>query len=59
MEERKPPFPPGAGQLPPPPPPYQVTADIPAQSPYHYSHTPPKRRNGGIASGLVAALAAA
>jgi len=59
MEETKPPFPPGAGQLPPPPPPYQVTADIPAQSPYHYSPTPPKRRNGGIAGGLVAALAAA
>lgn len=59
MEESKPPFPPGAGQLPPPPPPYQVTADIPPQSPYHYSPTPPKRRNGGIAGGLVAALAAA
>jgi len=36
-----------------------VTADIPPQSPYHYSPAPTTRRNGGIAGGLVAALAAA
>src|SRR5437660_5202867 len=61
MEERNQPLPPppGAGQLPPPPPMYPVTADIPPQSPYHYSPAPKSRRNGGIAGGLVGLLAAA
>jgi Zn-dependent protease len=61
MEERNQPLPPppGAGQLPPPPPIYPVTADIPPQSPYHYSPAPKSRRNGGIAGGLVGLLAAA
>ena len=54
MEERNQP-----GQLPPPPPIYPVTADIPPQSPYHYSPAPRTGRNRGIAGGLVAALAAA
>jgi Zn-dependent protease len=38
---------------------YPVTADIPPQSPHHYSPAPTSRRNGGIAGGLLAALAAA
>jgi Zn-dependent protease len=60
MEERNQPLPPPpAEQLPPPPPIYPVTADIPPQSPYHYSPAPGSRRNGGIAGGLLAALAAA
>src|SRR6266702_227537 len=60
MEERNRPLPPpGGGQLSPPPPIYPVTADIPPQSPYHHSPAPTTRRNGGIAGGLVAALAAA
>ena len=45
--------------LPPPPPNYTVTADIPPQSPYHYSPAPATRRNSGLAGGLIAALAAA
>ena len=61
MEERNQylPPPPGMGQLPPPPPIYPVTADIPPQSPQHYSSTPGTGRNRGIAGGLLAALAAA
>ena len=60
MEERNQPPPPPPGQLPPPPPPiYPVTADIPPQSPYHYSPAPSQRRSRGIAGGLIAALAAA
>jgi len=47
-------------QLPPPPPIYPVTSDIPPDSPYHQSPAPNRRtRDGGILSGLVAALAAA
>jgi Zn-dependent protease len=60
MEETNQPFPPPpGGQLPPPPPSYQVTADIPPQSPYHSSPAPTTNRNRGIAGGLLAALAAA
>ena len=45
--------------LPPPPPPqYQVTSDIPPDSPLHRSPAPSQRRNTGIASGLIALLAA-
>ena len=44
--------------MPPPPPVYQVTSDIPPTSPYHYSPTPTRRRNG-ILGGLAAAAAAA
>lgn len=43
----------------PAPPVYRVTSDIPPDSPHHYSPAPTNRRNGGIAGGLVAALAAA
>jgi Zn-dependent protease len=61
MEERNQylPPPPGAGQLPPPPPIYPVTADIPPQSPQHYSSTPGTGKSRGLAGGLLAALAAA
>ena len=52
-------------QLPPPPPPppyppaYQVTADIPPDSPQHYSPAPSRRRNQSLIGGLITALAAA
>src|SRR5713226_9587842 len=46
-------------QLPPPPPIYPVTSDIPPQSPYHYSPTPPNRTSRGLLGGLAAAVAAA
>jgi len=61
MEERNQylPPPPGGGQLPPPPPIYPVTADIPPQSPQHYSSTPGTGKSRGLAGGLLAALAAA
>ncbi len=59
MQDPNRPLPPGAGQLPPPPPPYNVTADIPPQSSYHYSPAPAKRSNRGLAGGLLAALFAA
>ena len=45
------------GKLPPPPPQYEVTSDIPPQSPYHYSPAPPAR-NRGLLSGIGAALLA-
>ena len=48
----------GGDKLPPPPPQYQVTSDIPPQSPYHYSPTPPAG-NRGLLSGIGAALLAA
>jgi len=51
-------LPPQGGQYIPPPPVYQGGADIPPQSPYHYSPAP-SRRTGGIGAGLLAALAAA
>jgi len=38
---------------------YQSTADIPPQSPHHYSPAPSRRASGGIGAGLLAALAAA
>jgi Zn-dependent protease len=52
--------PPEGGNYPPPPPPpsYPVTSDIPPDSPYHQSPAPVSRRNGGIAGGLLALLAA-
>jgi Zn-dependent protease len=46
------------GQVPPPPPPYQVTSDIPPDSPHHYSPAPTSR-NRGLVSGIGAALLAA
>src|ERR1700736_228794 len=59
MDERNQPYPPPpGGQVPPPPPVYQVTSDIPPTSPYHYSPTPTRKRNG-ILGGLAAAAAAA
>lgn len=46
-------------QLPPPPPVYQGSADIPAQSPYHYSPAPRANRNtAGWLTGLGAAVIA-
>jgi len=45
------------GKQPPPPPQYEVTSDIPPGSPYHYSPTPPAR-NGGLLSGIGAAVLA-
>src|SRR5438876_8229860 len=38
---------------------HAVSADIPPQSPYHYSPAPSRRASGGIGAGLLAALAAA
>src|SRR5712692_1204174 len=59
MDERNQPYPPpSGGQVPPPPPIYPVTSDIPPTSPYHYSPTPTRKRNG-ILGGLAAAAAAA
>src|SRR5229473_3908030 len=59
MDERNQPYPPpSGGQVPPTPPVYKVTSDIPPTSPYHYSPTPTRRRNG-ILGGLAAAAAAA
>jgi len=46
------------GQVPPPPPPYEVTSDIPPDSPHHYSPAPTSR-NRGLLSGIGAALLAA
>ncbi|HYR49602.1 MAG TPA: site-2 protease family protein [Candidatus Eisenbacteria bacterium] len=46
------------GQVPPPQPPYQVTSDIPPDSPHHYSPAPTSR-NRGLLSGIGAALLAA
>ena len=62
MSQNDPYKPPVSGQyLPPPPPPgYQGGSDIPPSSPYHYSAAPSNtRKNGGIAGGLLAVLAAA
>jgi Zn-dependent protease len=62
MDERTPLSPPPGGNYPPqaPPPAYPVTADIPPESPYHYSPAPSTRRRGllgGIGAALVAAWA--
>lgn len=38
---------------------YQATADIPPDSPHHYSPAPSRRTSGGIGAGLLAGLAAA
>jgi Zn-dependent protease len=61
MEERNQPhLPPTGGQVPPPPPPvYQVTSDIPPQSPYHYSPAPSRGSNRGWLGGIGALLLAA
>jgi Zn-dependent protease len=50
--------PPGAGQYPPQPV-YQVTSDIPPESPHHYSPAPSRRASGGLLGGLAALLAGA
>lgn len=53
-------LPPQGGQyIPPPPPVYQGGADIPPQSPYHYSPAPSGRTSRGIGAGLLALLAGA
>jgi Zn-dependent protease len=60
MDERNPIPPPGGDYIPPPPAPtYPVTSDIPPESPYHYSPTPPRKRSGGLLGGLVALVIAA
>ncbi len=38
---------------------YRVQSDIPPDSPLHQSPAPPSRRAGGLAGGIIAALAAA
>ena len=45
------------GQVPPPPPPYEVTSDIPPDSPHHYSPAPASSSRGWL-SGLAAAALA-
>src|SRR6266699_1127084 len=59
MQDPNPERPPQGGQYIPPPPMYQAGADIPPDSPYHYSPAPSRRASGGIGAGLLAALAAA
>src|SRR6266851_148428 len=59
MQDPNPELPPQGGQYIPPPPMYQPGADIPADSPHHYSPAPSRRTSGGIGAGLLAALAAA
>jgi Zn-dependent protease len=44
------------GQTPPPPPPYEVTSDIPPDSPHHYSPAPSQSANRGLLSYLGAIL---
>ena len=46
----------GDNNLPPPPPQYQVTSDIPPESPYHYSPAPASKTNRGLLVGLAALL---
>ncbi len=63
MDETNPMPPAGGDYIPPPPPPpppppiYQVTSDIPPESPLHRSPAPVSRRNG-LMGGLVTALLA-
>src|SRR5713226_7097853 len=59
MQDPNPELPPQGGQYIPPPPMYQPGADIPDDSPHHYSPAPSRRTSGGIGAGLLAALAAA
>ena len=59
MSENDPLLPGEARDLPPPPPGYQVTSDIPPQSPYHYSPAPDqgsRRGLGGYLGGVLAAV---
>ena len=50
-------LPPFGGSHPPPPySPYQVTSDIPPDSPIHRAPTPPKQASRGLLGGLAAAL---
>lgn len=59
MQDPLDPTPQGGEYIPPRPPTYPVTADIPPQSPYHYSPAPPKRQNnvGWLGAALAAAFA--
>jgi Zn-dependent protease len=60
MDERNPlPPPPGGEYLPPPPPGYQVTSDIPPESPHHYSPAPSGKTNRGLLGSLFALLVGA
>lgn len=58
MSQRDPFLPDQGGDNPPPPPQYQVTSDIPPESPYHYSPAP-TTRNRGLLGGIGAAVLAA
>ena len=60
MSDQDPYLPPQGGDYPPPPPPpvFPVTADIPPQSPYHYSPAPSRRTSRGLLGGAVAIGAA-
>ena len=57
MQDPLDPTPQGGEYIPPPPPIYPVTADIPPQSPYHYSPQP--RRSSNAATGWLAGLGTA
>src|SRR6266849_515778 len=59
MQDPNPELSPQGGQYIPPPPMYQGGADIPPESPHHYSPAPSRRTSGGVGAGLLAALAAA
>ncbi len=61
MSDKDPFLPPQGSDYPPPSPPpaYPVTSDIPPESPFHYSATPPRSANRGVLGGLIAALAGA
>ena len=59
MSDQDPYLPPQGGDYPPPPPPpaFPVTSDIPPESPYHHSATPPGRSRGWMSSIGAAVLA--
>jgi Zn-dependent protease len=57
MQNSLDPRPQGGEYIPPPPPIYPVTADIPPQSPYHYS--PQRRQSNRAAAGWLAGLGTA
>ena len=58
MSQRDPFLPDQGDDNPPPPAQYEVTSDIPPQSPYHYAPVPTSR-NRGVLGGIGAALLAA
>ena len=58
MQDPIEPRPLGGEYIPPQPPIYPVTADIPPQSPYHYSPAPKRQSNAGWLGGAAAAVLA-